>query len=361
MTNPIGLCRLTTIAPNELMKRFHFVRCVITVDVDFQYRFPVGCNHKIICGAGYRNTSDRIRDVPFVIGFDPDERADDLFGYFIQDEINLYCEELFLTHGCKFQHNDYTGFEIQPTARLLWAPDERHSLWASVSRAVRTPTRADHGVTVTLQNDAGVFPRIIGSTAFESEVLIAYEAGIRVQETDAFSWDFAAFFHDYDNLTSQDFIGLTPAPIAGFIANAQLGNGGKAHAYGCELLMNNEVNPCWRLTGSCSLLRINAENASGEGDSPEHQMYVQSSWDLWCDWQFDAIWRYSDSLPNQNVSSYNTMDLRLAYQPNCNVEVAVVGRNLLDRNHHEFGIDEFTSTVNTEVRREVYGMVSFRY
>jgi len=103
----------------------------------------------MIWGFGYRNTKDAVRDRVLTIGpqsiadMTPQRRADDLFGYFLQDEITLREDLLYFTVGSKFEHNDYTGFEFQPTGRLLWTPSPRHSLWAAISRAVRTPTRAE--------------------------------------------------------------------------------------------------------------------------------------------------------------------------------------------------------------------------
>ncbi|WP_054761315.1 hypothetical protein [Methylomonas koyamae] len=49
----------------------------------------------------------------------------------------LFGDDVRLIYGGKLEHNDFTGFELQPTARLLWNLDPQHSLWAAVSRAVR--------------------------------------------------------------------------------------------------------------------------------------------------------------------------------------------------------------------------------
>ena len=49
----------------------------------------------------------------------------------------------FLTVGSKFERNDYTGFEWEPSIRLLVTPSKQYSMWAAVSRAVRTPTSGE--------------------------------------------------------------------------------------------------------------------------------------------------------------------------------------------------------------------------
>src|SRR5438046_8236071 len=113
-----------------------------------QHRFPIGERNDLIWGAGYRVTSDDVGNSP-TISLNPDHRTLELFSAFLQDELTLIKNRLRLTVGSKFEHNDFTGFEVQPSGRLLWTPDEKQSLWASVSRAVRTPSRAEDDVTIS--------------------------------------------------------------------------------------------------------------------------------------------------------------------------------------------------------------------
>ena len=106
--------------------------------------------------------------------------------------------------GVKLEENDFTGFEVQPTARLLWTPDRKHSAWGAISRAVRTPSRTEDNMVYTFPPFMipGVFPRFYGSTEAQSEKLMAYEIGYRTQATERFSWDIATFYNVYTNLWS---------------------------------------------------------------------------------------------------------------------------------------------------------------
>jgi outer membrane receptor protein involved in Fe transport len=45
--------------------------------------------------------------------------------------------------GLRVEDNSFTGVEPLPNARLMWTPSDSQSLWASVARAVRTPSRAE--------------------------------------------------------------------------------------------------------------------------------------------------------------------------------------------------------------------------
>ena len=111
--------------------------------------------------------------------------------------------------GSKFERDDYTGFEWEPTIRLLLTPSKEYSLWGAVSRAVRTPSIGEEGVQILslpISTAPPTFPLILGNRNLLSEELIAYEAGVRGQPTEKLSWDVAVFLNDYDRL-------ITPLPV----------------------------------------------------------------------------------------------------------------------------------------------------
>lgn len=341
-----------------------------TFDVDFQYRVPMGADHRLIMGAGYRLSADSINSTS-AISFSPADRSINLFSYFIQDEITLVDDLLFLTAGSKFQHNDFTGFELQPTARLLWTPTERHSIWGAVSHAVRTPSRAEDDARITLLPQSlpplppPTFTIINGNRAFESEELTAFEIGYREQPTEVFSWDLAVFLHEYRNLTGTQpgmpyggpgFPAMGPSFLPASIINS--GNG---FTYGFELAANLAVTPKWDISGAYSLLRMDLDNDTSEGASPRNQIYTMSSWDLSKNVELDLITRYVDQLSGFPVNSYLTADVRLAWQMTKSTELSLVGRQLMDASHPEFGFDPYTGNVATEIQREFYGMVTMRY
>jgi iron complex outermembrane receptor protein len=336
-----------------------------TVDIDFQYRFKWRDRHSVICGLGYRNSRDRIRN-SFPISFFPNRFSDDLFSYFVQDEVTLREDELYFTVGSKFSHSDYTPFEYQPTARVVWLPTERHSVWAAVSRAVRTPSRTEHHLQVLAPPSflPRVFAAVIGDPTMISEELISYEIGFRSQPTEQFSWDWAAFYNRYDDLVTSSIGAPTLANIPPVvpIIPLTLRNGGGAEAIGFEVAARYEINDCLRFSSSYSFIDVNDDGGNvTESDSARNLLYTQASWDINCCWHVDMMWRYVDSLPMVSVPSYNTMDVRLGWTPTDNCEVAIVGRNLLDGKHFEFSNDAITGNVATQVQREVYGSITLRY
>jgi iron complex outermembrane receptor protein len=335
-----------------------------TVDFDFHHRFKLFGHQELIWGLGYRYTKDDIESVPTLV-VSPEDRADNLFSAFIQDEIMLVENRLRLTLGSKFEHNNYTGFEFQPSVRILWTPAERHSLWASISRAVRTPSRVDRDIAASSAPNPALpfFVRLLGNKDFDSEKVWAYELGYRIQPTDRLFVDLAAFYNRYD-----DFFSVEPGtPFlepGRFIFPFQFDNKLKGKIYGVELAADWLWLDWWRWRFSYSHLQINLERKPGgndtltarpaEGGSPQNQVAATSFVNLPGNLELDGIVRYVDSLPGQDVGRYFNLDLRLGWHATKNVELSLVGQNLLDNHHAEW-------SGGTQIQRGIYTKVTWRW
>ncbi len=345
-----------------------------TYDVDWQQHLAVGERQDWVGGAGYRLSADDLRG-SFVTSFDPSHRATQLLNLFAQDDIELIKERVHLILGSKFEHNDYTGFEIQPAARLLWSPDQRNRFWGSVARAVRTPSRAESDIRLNNEVQPGTPPTVysvFGSEDFRSEDLLAFEAGYRVQAHDRLSLDLAAFYNIYNDLRTSEFQGIAPDPsLPGSpqVARLRLENKATAETYGTELTANWHVTESWRWRATYTFLQLQLHRKASsndtsaeddEGTSPHHQFSLQSSLDLPWHLQFDVTTRYVDRLSDLGVNGYVSLDLRLGWKPSRNVELSIVGQNLLDDRHPEF-TPTIIPTQRTEVPRGVYGKILWRF
>ena len=155
--------------------------------------------------------------------------------------------------GTKLEHNDFTGFEVQPTGRLLWTPTDWQTAWFGVSRAVRTPTLVEDSVLLTLPPVATspvlVFPRLTFNTGFRSEEVIAYELGYRAQPSEQTTLDVAPFYNDYRHLRMGTFGNPTPGPDGSLILPLIFENRMKGETYGVE------VGADWRPTRVVALVR----------------------------------------------------------------------------------------------------------
>ena len=186
-----------------------------TIDIDFQHSFRLDERNEIIWGLAYRYLYEDT-DPTFDTAIIPEEENQSLYSGFIQNQITIIEQILDMTIGSKFEVNSYTGLEIQPSIRLAWTPNSTYSVWGSVSRAVRTPSRGEYGAWLT----SVVYPpgtydptitipvavRAYGNHDMESEEMIAYETGFRAYPRDNISLDIAFFYNDYKKLRTQELL-----------------------------------------------------------------------------------------------------------------------------------------------------------
>lgn len=318
---------------------------VTTYDLDAQHRFALGNRHEILWGGDIRFAHDQMDNVPIFLIL-PAQRTLRLFSGFVQDEIKVVPNHLNLTIGTKLEHNEYTGLEVQPSARLAWLATQRQTVWAAVSRAVRAPTRFDVDMVAP-----GL--TLAGNPDFDAEKVVAYELGYRVQPRDNISLSLAAFTNRYTDLRSINAVTGKPLPF-------QFDNDQTGTSTGVELSGTTQLAPWWRLRGGYTYfekrLRPTAANVIGisddvEGNDPRNQFLVQSIMDLPGHVQADIVTRYVDSLPNPPVRQYVTSDVRLAWEYHA-LEWSVVGQNLWRRRQPEFGV--------TAIPRSVYAKVTVR-
>lgn len=352
-------------------------------DIDLQHRFPLFDKHDVTWGANYRLYHNKVSDTE-LISFSPREQTNHLASAYIRDEITVLPERLRLNLGSRFDHNDFTGMEIQPNARLMWTPDNQNSIWMAVSRAVRTPSRAENDIqlnTRTLGAIPGLsallpFPvlaQLNGASNFNSEKLIAYEIGYRHQFSPQASIDISAFYNDYSQLRDLS-VGL-PLFHASFpphlILPVGLTNKASGHTHGVETSIEWKPNDKWRLQSSYSYLnmhihsdsplrRIDPTTGSADKVSPQHQVSVRSNYDLSEKLQFNLWLRYVSSVDFYRIPSYLTMDAKLVHRPLKNVELFVVGQNLFSQNHREFSAD-FLPSFPVYIPRGVYAGAEWRF
>jgi iron complex outermembrane receptor protein len=230
---------------------------------------------------------------------------------------------------------------------------------------VRTPSRAEDDVRVNTVVAPGVAAALFGDRGVESERLVAYELGYRVQPLENVSVDLTTFYNDYDRLETLEFV----APPPGFAFAQRAANRMEGETYGAELAVDWQPRHWWRWRSSYTFLQVqlhrdsssnNPDAEAAEHRSPHHQFSVRSSVDLPWNLEFDLGLRYVDALSDLNVPSYFSLDARLAWKPMKDLEVAVVGQNLLDHSHPEFKPTTIR-TLPVEAERTVFGKVTWKF
>jgi iron complex outermembrane receptor protein len=338
-------------------------------DVDFQHDVQMSDRHDWIWGVGYRSTDDNATAGTYV-RLSPNERTWRLFSTFTQNEFTVLDQRLRITLGSKFEHNDFTGFEVEPNGRALWNISPTQSVWGAVSRAVRTPARTEQDMRL----DAVVLPpspatgglpvrvSVHGDRSFESEDLVAYESGYRVNLGGAVSFDVAAFYNSYADLLSAEPIAPSvdfSRPPIHIVAPLVAANKMGGATYGSELFTEWRPMSAFKMSGAYTFLKMDIDRDADsldltspdpDGASPRHQFSMRSAIDLPKNLQQDVIWRYVGALDGLMIPSYYSLDAHLGWAPTRHLHVSIGGQNLTDNRHLEFRPD-FIATTPTVVRR----------
>jgi iron complex outermembrane receptor protein len=134
-----------------------------------------------------------------------------------------------------------------------------------------------------------------------------------------------------------------------------------------------EITPDWKPTGWMELkgiysyVGLNLEDkpthtktsyvSSYEGSSPHNQITAEAIFTLPKRFEFDPTYRYVSALPAQMIKSYSTADARFGWHFTSQTELSVVGQNLLQPHHAEFGGD---SGGLVGIKRSVYVQITWK-
>ncbi len=344
-----------------------------TYDIDLQDRFSLGSWNDFVCGTGYRYQD--AEDTPsFELTWTPRTQHIRLFNIFGQDDIKVVPDRLHLILGTKFEDNSLVQWEIEPNGRLLWTPTKNQSVWAAVSRAVRTPSlfeldaRLNPGAFQPAPPSPPVLVSIFGNQNVTAEELLAYEVGYRIEAAKTLSFDLTGFYNVYDNLLIQvanpRVIETSPSPTHLLISSTYM-NSGSGDTYGVELSSQWRVVENWRLTASYSWLGTRLSPASNFAQSPQQQVQLRSYLDLPCHLELNGavyvVGRSTGPVANgyDEIPSYVRADLGLIWKPRKWLEIGVWGQNLLQSEHLEFSSQQTPAL--TDVPRSILGKVTVRF
>ncbi|MBD3299062.1 MAG: TonB-dependent receptor [candidate division Zixibacteria bacterium] len=350
-----------------------------TFDIDYQHRYQHAARWELSWGAGMRVHDDRMVDTEYSrFGSLDDDRS--VLSAYVQESVDLVADRLQLSVGSKFEDHTYTGFNVQPNARLSWQPLESHTLWTSVSRAIRTPGRNERSgiFAVALlppsalgeDNHLSVLTTIEPDSGFGNEELIAYEFGWRTAITQNAHTDVALFYNEYDQLRSVEY--GTPTTIGDppthFVLPVHLRNGGTGKSYGLELASTWDITRQWSVSATYSFFRLFIDAPkSRAGDeffhlshvTPRHIATMRWSWSPAAVVDLDGVVRYQDAVRQGNLPAFTELDVRVAVRPFHSLEAEVVGRDLLQPRHRE--ADYGLTVQETAVERSAYAGLKWRF
>ncbi len=323
------------------------------VDLDWQRRTALSSNQTLTYGMGWRFVA-WVYDGGFSLNNKPEHGTVNNVRAFAFDEFAFPDKNLSVVLGAEIEHNDFTGLEFQPTARAMWQPTERHSVWSAISRAVRTPSldeNYDYSQAVnTGPTDVYLWK---GNTSIESEEVLAFELGWRWRACERLSFDTVAFYNDLDNVVTREdgavFTqgGITYTPFT-------VGNHGAAQAWGVEIGSDVQLTEAWRVRTALTHFEQHNQVESSSTDAgfednnhlfPQTIANLRSYYDLGEHWELDAALYYVNSIHLYGTPAYLRTDVRIGYSPSPDWRFSIGVQNATDPAHPEDGGDQVARNV----------------
>ena len=339
-----------------------------TIDLDVQHVWKGWERQEIVWGAGYRFINDSNNPPSAQYSLTPQTRNDSLYNAFIQDKIALLPKEIFLTLGSKFEHNAYSGIEVQPSARLSWLPTDNQTVWGAISRAVKDPYRyvSDGTQQLAIDPSGPALYLEVPTPNLKSEKLVAYELGYRIQPTKSLTLDASAFYNDYSNLFYATTGALT-FPGAYAQKDIIINNAGAETSKGIELSTKYNVSSQWQWAAVYSYIDEvftlkNSIATNYVGTTPKHQFNIRSTYMFPHDLEMTNALYYVDRLPGVvgvTIPGYYRFDTKLSWAVTPGMDISLVGQNLLRDQHREFSPFFYASTA--DVGRSIYGSVGVKF
>jgi iron complex outermembrane receptor protein len=342
------------------------------VSIDFQSPIELKWN-RLVWGLGYHLQVDDVIANPYIVG-SPATTTEPVYSGFLHDEMRV-SNKSTLTLGTKIEHNGYTGWELQPTVRYAYEPTDHQTFWGAISRAVRTPSRADENASIFAYSEVGPggLPTQVmlqGDDEFRSEEEISAELGWRTQANSHSFFDAAGFISHYRQLRGLQLGGFqtVTSPDPYNIATYVFDNSASADTAGIELSARTELSSNWRLLGSYSLFSERYSIADGNpfpineygyGSTPRNQASIKSQLDLPHHFEFDVSGFFVSGISAQNIAPYGRLDLRLGWKPNARTDVSIGVTNLTSKYHLEAPTTLYDNA--SLVQQNFYAKVGFRF
>jgi len=346
-----------------------------TLELEFKHHLAWGERQDLVWGATYRYTDSQSHG-SLAVSLNPSGANMQLFSLFIQDEIAVVRDKLYLTVGTKVDHNYYTKFNLFPSMRAVWTLSARQTLWTAASRAARTPSQVDTALRLNFAGfpGPGGIPTVVGlvgNPRFGDEGLTAYEAGYRTTVLRNFSFDLAAYYNRYDHQETVEpaapFFEDSPAPPH-LVLPSTYQNLMHGESHGLEIAATWKLTEHWTLSPGYAFEQIHMhldassqdteEAFDAEGTSPVHSAQLRSHAALRHGVSWDVYGYFVDRLKSGGAPSYTRVDTGLTWRWTEKLSTSVVGQNLLKDRHLEFVDNSARSML---VKRGVYAKFTWQF
>jgi len=326
-------------------------------NIDFQHNFSIN-QHALSWGVEYRQSSDKTdtptnnSSITARLSLDPRNKTEDLEQLFIQDKFTLIDKKLQLVTGARYEHNDYTGNELQPNARLSYTPTDNTTYWLAASRSVRTPSRGDADLYLDFNDLISICgslgPDVINDPVLgciqplnpeklKADITKSYEFGYRNQFNQSSLLDIATFYNDIHK-------------------NISTSSEATSRSYGAEIDFRYSLSRQLRLDIWYAKIKTFEDDSSGAEQIKrglrENSAHARLYWDINPKWQFDTLAYYASAIRRNNGSisstSLNRLDAHIGWQLEKNLKLDLYLTNITDDVHGE---ERESTRINTGVPR----------
>lgn len=376
---------LTFQAYYDHLERDEFIDEILdTIDVDVQQRLNMSESLEILFGFGYRyirsDTAGK-ETIPGLYSYfmDPKVREDNLYSAFLQGRFLFASKRGEVTLGSKLEHNDYTGFEWQPSVRILWNISSEHALWAAFSRAVRIPSRLGTDAVINVGISAPPIDgfqkyfRLMGNDNLGSEKVYSYETGYRGRLSKELFVDLSLFYNMYEDIVAVIPAGVPFQEVSVYGSRLVMPVQSMAirneETFGAELSCNMAITGWWRLTAGYTWFHLNVlevgnstEGRKGfqEDENAEHIFSLASYMDLPGNLEVNFFLYSISALDKLDIGSRTRLDCNLGWYPTDTIAISAGVKNVFDDASQEFPniIDGVRAT---EIPRTVYTKLTLTF
>ncbi len=318
-----------------------------------------------------------------VYSFEPGSRGFQRRSAYIQGEAQLIKNLLSISAGERYEWVNWSGAAFSPDARILYTPSKNSTIWASFTQAIRFPSRGEVDGTANITTlpldpfetgglDTGLV-RYMANPYLDTINSTTYQVGYKRQVTDNLNFDLTTYFIHRNNAYDDEPAGMPFVEVIQgrpvLVVPYQKDDKTDSESVGAEIAVDYRPVDRVRLAAAYSYMHFTRWLTDGGTDlavKDDIRRYVpnevnfRAMFDLSEQVQFNAQFRFVDDIPAIDIPAYTQLDLKLAYRPVRNLELSVVGQNLLRPDTKEYA-PEMAHYDQSMIERGVYGQVLYTF
>jgi iron complex outermembrane receptor protein len=321
---------------NEEYDSFYFEDKQEDVSIDYLISSQINA-FQFDFGLNYRNIGLTLTNNDYLTSLN---NLDSLQYYsaFLQAQYEHIPSQVSVSLGSKVERNSATGWQHQPSAKVMWKVNEESTLWGSISKGSRFPSFTEMDLSFRA---AGIpfgnfiLAQIIqGNKDIQAEQSVSKEVGYRYS---ASRWDIdlSLFKTEADNVLTTD-VAINPPSlfIQTFVSD------GRLDTYGAEAFVDWQVASWVNTELTYSFAKIdydlseNLQSPTGENSKVEQWLFKTSLQLSDAHSLFTtARWERGDAY---STDDYYALDVSWQWQISENLQFSATGNNLFISDRVEY-------------------------